>query len=440
VQGTFTVSSASNSNYLQLSGSSTQSFTGNGTVNLANLRINNTSVFGIDIQRNLTVNNELSMIDGNLQTGANLLTLGTDVTNRGALNYIGGFVVGRLRRWFSGTNAGNTSSLFPIGVLGSFYYNKSVNLEYTSAASSPGHLTVEFINLPMASVTSGLPIAAANTGGAGFNVVYVEDEGYWQIDNQTGTLTDGLYKISLTGEQFQSVTDVSSLTLLKRVGLSAWTCPGNHITAAGPTTMPIVSRTGVSGFSNFGFGSGPNNPLPIDLLSFQASPNGNEVLLEWVTGSEVNNQLFNIERSIDAINFTQILTQEASGNSSLTIKYRDFDKDPLQGISYYRLKQTDFNGTYTYSEIVAVNFNSSESAIEWMNFNKNTGNLQGFIDVNSKYLSMRIIDLSGRIIKETFISEVNGLFNLETQVSISGIYFIELISSSNKSKIFKAVY
>jgi hypothetical protein len=53
---------------------------------------------------------------------------------------------------------------------------------------------------------------------------------------------------------------------------------------------------------------------------------------------------------------------------------------------------------------------------------------------------MRIIDLSGRIIKETFISEVNGLFNLETQVSISGIYFIELISSSNKSKIFKAVY
>ncbi|MEZ5173133.1 MAG: T9SS type A sorting domain-containing protein [Bacteroidia bacterium] len=439
VNGSITVQSASTANYLQFSGSATQTVSGTGTMNIQNLRINNTSVFGIDLQRNLTVNNQLVMTDGHIQTGANILELGTSTSNLGTLAYTDGYVLGRMRRWFNGTNSGDASSKFPMGILAADYHDRAVTLEYTSAATTPGHLTVEFINSPMASTTAGLPILAANTGGASFDVEYVEDEGYWQIDNQTGTLTDGQYTINLTGEEFQTVTDVSNLTLLKRVGTGPWTCPGNHIAASGPTNKPVVSRTAVSGFSNFGFGSGPNNPLPIELLSFTATPQSDLVNLEWTTASEINNDFFAVERSSDAKNFKLISTKPGAGNSTVLRNYTEVDKTPLNGISYYRLKQTDFNGDFSYSQTVAVNFNSSVAGnIHWLNLNSETGNLHGALSGRfDDILHYSVYDMSGRIISNGSFNPSQGLFTIESGLTNQGIYLVRFTGDSGYSSIFK---
>ncbi len=440
VEGSFTVSSLSNTNFLSLSGNSTQTVSGAGTMSIANLRLNNTSAFGIDLQRNLTVNNELTMTNGHIQTGTHLFTLGFDVSNRGSLVYSNGYVVGRMRRWFNGTNSGPANSLFPMGVLSADYYNRSVNLEYTTAASVPGHLTVEFINSPMAAVNSGLPILASNTGGATFDIEYLEDEGYWQIDNQVGTLTDGLYTIALTGEEFQTVTDVSSLTLLKRVSAGPWTCPGNHLAPSGTTSLPIVSRSNVTGFSNFGFGSGANNPLPVELLSFSATPQNDAVNLEWVTGSEINNQLFTVERSVDAVQFVEVISQQAAGNSSISNYYRDIDQEPLSGISYYRLKQTDYNGNFTYSEIVPVNFQNSANEIEWVSFNHATSTISGFSNRNNPFTHYRLFDLSGKIILEGNLSSKNGSFNIACSITSKGLYLLEMLDNNKQATVFKLAF
>jgi hypothetical protein len=87
-------------------------------------------------------------------------------------------------------------------------------------------------------------------------------------------------------------------------------------------------------------------PLPIELLSFDIKALNQSCLINWVTGSEVNNDYFTIERSRDA-NFWEVLAiVNGSGNSSASIAYVYRDFSPWTGLSYYRLRQTDFDGSY----------------------------------------------------------------------------------------------
>ncbi|MDG1475608.1 MAG: BNR-repeat neuraminidase N-terminal domain-containing protein, partial [Vicingaceae bacterium] len=88
--------------------------------------------------------------------------------------------------------------------------------------------------------------------------------------------------------------------------------------------------------------------LPIELLSYSVACTGNTVQLDWITASELNNDYFTIERSVDAINFEAIATVDGSGNSSSIHNYSWSDDNPINGTVYYRLKQTDFNGAFEY--------------------------------------------------------------------------------------------
>lgn len=94
--------------------------------------------------------------------------------------------------------------------------------------------------------------------------------------------------------------------------------------------------------------------LPIELLYFNAVANDTEVEITWSTASELNNDFFSIERSATGENFTEILRTDGAGTSNQQIDYIEQDFTPLPGTSYYRLKQIDFNGDYSYSQIVAV--------------------------------------------------------------------------------------
>ena len=77
------------------------------------------------------------------------------------------------------------------------------------------------------------------------------------------------------------------------------------------------------------------------MISFKAVLANNNVLLNWSTASETNNDYFTIERSIDGINFRSVLTKRGAGNSTSRRNYEAIDDNPIEGQSYYRLKQTD---------------------------------------------------------------------------------------------------
>jgi len=97
-------------------------------------------------------------------------------------------------------------------------------------------------------------------------------------------------------------------------------------------------------------------PLPIELLSFDAKRDGDamRVRCDWSTATETNNDYYAIERSQDAITFSQIGTVKGAGTISTTSNYTFYDEFPSSGWSYYRLRQVDYNGKYTYSNIATV--------------------------------------------------------------------------------------
>jgi hypothetical protein len=120
----------------------------------------------------------------------------------------------------------------------------------------------------------------------------------------------------------------------------------NELTASGLSTEYILGSSG--------------NPLPVELLSFDCELwNEDQVKLSWQTAVEINNDYFTIERSPDGNAWEEIEKIDGAGNSVERLAYATIDLNPLQGLSYYRLKQTDFDGTYSYSEIRTVSVSKS---------------------------------------------------------------------------------
>ncbi len=91
--------------------------------------------------------------------------------------------------------------------------------------------------------------------------------------------------------------------------------------------------------------------LPIELLSFGVRVENNAVSIQWSTASETNNDFFTVQRSADGQEFIDILQVPGAGNSQQTLQYDALDTQPLEGRSFYRLKQTDYDGTFSYSDI-----------------------------------------------------------------------------------------
>ncbi len=97
-----------------------------------------------------------------------------------------------------------------------------------------------------------------------------------------------------------------------------------------------------------------NVPLPIELFSFDARLNEPVVNIDWSTATETNNDYFVVERAGDDLVWKSIMQVQGAGNSSSMISYHEVDREPLNGVSYYRLKQVDFDGHFEYSDVVSV--------------------------------------------------------------------------------------
>ena len=116
-----------------------------------------------------------------------------------------------------------------------------------------------------------------------------------------------------------------------------------------------VTSNVVATYSPFTFGSlNAINPLPVELLDFSVNPQEGWVEINWSTASETNNDFFSVERSSDGLNFEQLLDVKGAGDSDKITNYQASDERPLFGLSYYRLKQTDFDGQFEYSPVVSV--------------------------------------------------------------------------------------
>lgn len=124
----------------------------------------------------------------------------------------------------------------------------------------------------------------------------------------------------------------------------------------------VLAQKGYGGFSVREFALFAGTPLPVSLTSFTAVPQGAAVAVNWSTASEQNNAGFEVQRSADGVGFTALAKVAAAGNSQTTKLYRYLDAAPLRTLGYYRLKQTDVDGTVTYGPVAAVRPSESRVA------------------------------------------------------------------------------
>lgn len=144
--------------------------------------------------------------------------------------------------------------------------------------------------------------------------------------------------------------------------------------------------------------------LPIELIYFKAETcKFNEVCFNWETASEINNNHYEVERSLDALNFGPVLslnTKAPDGNSHYTISYTGTDESPINGINYYRLKQVDNDQTISYSKVISVHL-VTDKELQFLIFpNFNSGEFTAKITglKNSENVSVLLRDPSGSIV------------------------------------------
>lgn len=134
--------------------------------------------------------------------------------------------------------------------------------------------------------------------------------------------------------------------------------------------------------------------LPIELASFQVSPENNAVACDWWTETELNNDFFTIERSLDGIHFEAIAYMKGAGTSLEPLHYKIYDYDPyLNIVSYYRLSQTDFNGQTRFHDIRSIKPTKINKVKIFPNPSNGTIHITG--DYNT-LLASKLYDTSGR--------------------------------------------
>ena len=170
-------------------------------------------------------------------------------------------------------------------------------------------------------------------------------------------------------------------------------------------------------------------PTPVTLLNFTAVKNGSAVVLDWQTETELNNDYFVVEKSKNGIDFTAVNIVDGAGNSQSTLNYQTTDHSPYNGISYYRLKQTDFDGKVSYSRIEAVNFSDHKNITIYPNPGTGIFNIQGLnaeTDISVENPLGQVV-----LVKKVFpdFSEID----LSSQPS--GVYFVKVNDGSTSANI-----
>lgn len=245
---------------------------------------------------------------------------------------------------------------------------------------------------------------------------------YWIINvfGTPGTGYSGDLTFTLPTNQINSADTSLSLYARSPYSTGGW----NFIQKATASNFGAGSVTfyGVNTFGQFTLASNGNSPLPVKFINFTATPIGNDVQVSWTTASEQNNRGFAVERATNNMEFEEIGFVESKViNSSRTTEYSftDAKADRSQSL-FYRLRQIDLDGKYSYSPIAAVEPDLNGNAVKvFPNPFTNHLSLKG-LDAGSE---ITITDLNGKVILKEMVKGNTAELNLPTDLK-AGIYLL----------------
>jgi len=245
---------------------------------------------------------------------------------------------------------------------------------------------------------------------------------------------------------FKDVNKTTNITVAKNVPLTltaswrgtyVWPSNGSAttqaVTLANATTGSFVytvkdSKTCIQDVFNVTV----TPPLPVSVISFTATLNKDIVLLDWSTAQEINNKFFTIEKSTDGINFSFLGNVNGAGNSTLTTKYHMNDLQPVDGVNYYRLSQTDIDGTRKNVEVKRVTYKGTKGfRASIVNAGNGVINI-GIHNDEGGMIQLKVVDMLGR---EVLLRSVNsGSGNVTQSIQLpKGSYVLVLTNSHGET-------
>lgn len=199
------------------------------------------------------------------------------------------------------------------------------------------------------------------------------------------------------------------------------TCSGSMADGAS-----VVFTSGVAGYNNNGCAA-PS--LPIVLKNFICRIGIKTSKISFSTASETNNDYFTIERSGDGVAYEAIGEIKGAGNSSKELSYEFTDEKPLTGLNYYRIKQTDFDGKYSYSEVRSVRFTDGASVTV------SPRTTEGRVDITTDMedYNVEVYTAAGAQVKA--FTGMNADQSISIEDLKAGIYFLRVSSTSTSETV-----
>lgn len=216
------------------------------------------------------------------------------------------------------------------------------------------------------------------------------------------------------------------------------------VSVTGGAVKPIedLSDDGFTDVENFVDdveAGGVDFPLPVELIHFSSEKSKENILLNWATATETNNDHFIIERSEDGEYFYEVAKVSGNGNTNEVIEYSFEDKLVIEPVEYYRLKQVDYNGDYEYFSAIRVETNVTIQDTKFMIYPNLVKNHQFNIKSNTPFelKEITVYSLNGGSVI-SLLDSSNKQNHVSYQVNTSGlekgIYFLNVTTTSGKSQ------
>lgn len=385
-----------------------------------NLTLNTASATNlVQLSKSTSVSQTLTLTQGGLDLNGQIINVTRN--NTAAVVRTSGYIksetttepYGELN-WTTGTTAG--AFVFPFGKSSTEYVPFTFNI---TAAGSPAAGSVSIATYGTGNDNTPYPTGVTHMN-PGDNTPNVVDR-FWYINLNNYTTTRPTATITFTA----TAGEVGTITNLQA---QRWNSTGYWEAPASGQSNTAVSATvaGISVFSPWTL-SGNNSPLPVELINFKAFTSDEFVFLTWSTATEINNDYFTIQRSMDGRHFQDVKNIDGAGTSTKVNHYSGEDNSPFAGTSYYRLKQTDFDGGVRYSQVISVTM--PEYDVWFVYPNPGDGNalhVRLSREERSDIKSIHIYDIKGNVVG-TILPKDDTERDLTidfTQKLVSGVYMI----------------